>query len=254
MNKKGNQIVEQTKSNLVRLCAVEEQQIYREVYRIIFPLRAPIELLDVLSYSDIGNLRQAMSKLDPDVLLLGVKTLEINIVEELEQLREERPDIGIVLYLTSSNAQDIESLRRLAQKGNGGTALFMKQSLDQMERLCWAIPAVSQGQVILDMPLANFISPKKAESPFLKRLTTRELEIMELLAQGHTNAAIAQEMFIDIKTVERHLNSMYGKLKEEYPEFGERQPRVSAARLFLETLDDSDWTNDWLVPGAINRR
>jgi DNA-binding NarL/FixJ family response regulator len=246
--------MDQSKSSVVRLCAVEEQQIYREVYRVIFPLRPPIELLDVLPFTDIEGLKQTVSKCVPDVLLLGIKSLSEATALELEKIRLELPNMGIVLYLVFSNSQDIEMLRRLALKGNGGLALFMKQSLDQIERLCGAIPAVSQGQISIDMPLANFGPPRKPEHTFLKRLTTREMEILSLLAQGHTNATIAHEMFIDIKTVERHLNSMYGKLKEQYPEFGERQPRVSAARLFLETVDYLAWDRDWLVPGVSNPR
>jgi DNA-binding NarL/FixJ family response regulator len=79
-------------------------------------------------------------------------------------------------------------------------ALFLKYSLDEIDHLCQTITAVSQGQVILDPPLASFMFAGKPENPFLKQLTTRELEILSLLSQGYTNAAIANALFIDIKT------------------------------------------------------
>ena len=103
--------------------------------------------------------------------------------------------------------------------------------------MCRTILAVSQGQVILDPPLATFMFAGKPECPFLKQLTARELEILGLLSQGYTNSTIAEALYIDIKTVEHHLNSMYSKLKAD-PEFNAKHLRVSAARLYLETMGE----------------
>lgn len=228
--------MEQIKSNLVRLYAVEEEEIYREFYRAILPSRVPLELLEVSSNSDIAALRQAVLKLSPDVVLLSIKRPEANIIRELEQIRIDCPKIGIILLLEVFSAPDIQLLRKLALVGNGGMALFVKQSLTQLDRLCKAIQAVSQGQVIVDLPLTTFISADKPESQILKQFTPRELEILNLLAQGDTNATIAQTLYIDIKTVEHHLNCMYAKFKEE-PEFSGKHLRVSAAKLYLEAMD-----------------
>ena len=91
------------------------------------------------------------------------------------------------------------------------------------------------GAGILDPPLATFMFAGKPECPFLKQLTTRELEILSLLSQGYTNSSIAETLYIDIKTVEHHLNSMYSKLKAD-PDYNAKHLRVSAARLYLETM------------------
>ncbi len=245
--------MEQTKSNTVRLYVVEEQEIYREIYMSVLPSRAPVELLEVSSSSDIRALRQALLRLSPDVVLLSVNKLEVDMVRKLEQIRMDYPKVGIVLLLTLCSAQDIESLRKLALIGEGGMALFVKQSLDQIERLCRAIPAVGHGQVILDLPLATFMFARKPERPFLKQLTPRELGILNLLAQGYTNAAIAQTLYIDIKTVEHHLNSVYAKLKADH-EFSDKHLRVSAARLYLETMDAIGRKEDLPVRSSGNRR
>jgi DNA-binding NarL/FixJ family response regulator len=113
--------------------------------------------------------------------------------------------------------------------------LFFIFTLDLIEQLHQVIVAVSQGQIILDPVLATFMFAGNSESPFLKQLTAREMEILNLLAQGFTNAAIAQALYIDIKTVEHHLNSMYGKLKVD-SDFSSKHLRVSAAKLYLETM------------------
>jgi len=242
----------QTKSEMVSLYVVEEQEIYREVYKSILPTRANIELLQVSANGEISNLLQSVSGLRPDVFLLSVKKLDINIIEELERVRNNYPKMGIVILLVCYSSHDIDLLRRLALSGEGGMALFLKQSLDKIDQLYRTILAVSQGQVVLDPPLAAFMFAGKPECPFLKQLTTRELEVLSLLSQGYTNLAIANTLFIDIKTVEHHLNSMYSKLKSD-PDYNTKHLRVSAARLYLETMGGLYRREDSLVHGAARR-
>lgn len=230
----------------VRLYVVEEQEIYREVYKCILPGRANIELLKVSDSEGIGTLPREMSEFRPDVLLLSMKRLDVNVIEELEQIRNDYPGMGIVILLVCYSSKDIDLLRRVALSGEGGMALFLKQSLDKTEQLCQTILAVSQGQVILDPPLATFMFAGKPECPFLKQLTTREMEILSLLSQGYTNSAIAGTLFIDIKTVEHHLNSMYSKLKSD-PDYNNKHLRVSAARLYLGTMGDLYQKEDSLL-------
>ena len=236
----------QIETKAIKLYVAEEQEIYREVYKAIFPPGGTIELLQDSDNGKRGALSNAITELRPDIMLLSTKRLETNILEELEQIRTDYPEIGIVLLLTFCNTQDTELLRRLALKGEGGMALFLKQSLDQIEQLFNTIMAISQGQVILDPRLATLMFAGKPECPFLQQLTARELEILSLLAQGYTNAAIAQTLYIDIKTVEHHLNSTYSKLKAD-PNFADKHLRVSAARLYLETMGELYNHEDLLV-------
>jgi len=225
----------QVKSETIRLYVVEEQEIYREMYQCLLPVRANIEILRISANGDKAAMARGIAEVNPDVLLLSVRKLDLNIIEELERIRNTNPKMGIVILIVFYSSQDIELLRRLALCGESGMALFLKQSLDKVEQLCRTIIAVSQGQVILDPPLATFMFAGKPECPFLKQLTTRELEILSLLSQGYTNSAIAETLFIDIKTVEHHLNSMYSKLKTD-PDYNSKHLRVSAARLYLESM------------------
>ena len=156
-----------TTQKTVRLYVVEEQEIYQELYKVIFPMRAPtnpsgnsgysIELLEGSGIVDIRSMRQRVSALKPDVLLLSTKKLERNSIAELEQIRVDNPKIGLALFLVSYIMEDIELLRKLALRGEGGMALFLKQSVDLTEQLRGIIIAVSQGQVILDPTLTAFL-------------------------------------------------------------------------------------------------
>jgi len=230
--------MEPIKTNLVRFYAVEDEEIYQEIYKKILPSRGPIELLEISDDRDTTALRQAIKKHSPDVVLISIKEPNVDTISELEKIRKDYPKIGIILLLESCSSQDIQLLRMLALRGNGGMAFFSKQSLDLIDRLGKAISAVSQGQLILDLPLATFIFDDNPEAHILNRLTPRELEILNLLAQGETNATIARSLYIDIKTVEHHINSMYALFRHK-PEYNGKHLRVSAAKLYLEAISGS---------------
>ncbi len=225
----------QSGSDSISLLVIEEQEIFRELYSYVLPRNANIDVLRVSGNGAKGSMIRAVAELTPSVMLLSTKKLDNDIIEELEKIRNSYPKMGIVILIVSYSSQDVELLRRLALCGESGMALFLKQSLDKVDQLCQTVLAVSQGQVILDPPLATFMFAGKPECPFLKQLTTRELEILSLLSQGYTNSSIADTLFIDIKTVEHHLNSMYSKLKAD-PDYISKHLRVSAARLYLEKM------------------
>jgi len=230
---------EKTKLKRVRLYAVDEDETYLDLCSAVFQLKAPITLLGVLRSHDISALKQILVNLLPDVVLISIKDLGGDIIKELEQFRTDHPRIGIVLLLEACNPKDTEHLRRVALfKGTGGTAILLKQPPDRLDWLCSAISAVGQGQLILDASLAAYMFAGKPGYSFLKQFTPRELEILTLLANGFTNSAIAKVLYIDIKTVEHHLNNMYSKLKENY-EFVDKHLRVSVAKLFLDAIGES---------------
>ncbi|MFA5316023.1 MAG: response regulator transcription factor [Dehalococcoidales bacterium] len=231
----------------VRVYVIEEQTIYQEVYRIVFSpdiigflpagISYPIELLGISSDFELEAINRAIINDEPDVMLLSTRKITPDMVITLENIRRNHPGIGIALLLMYYSPEDIELLRRVVQQGEGGMALFLKQSVDLSEQMCSIIIAVRQGQVILDPALSTLLFTGKPECPVLKQLTARELEILSLLSKGHTNGAIAQSLYIDIKTVEHHINSMYSKLKTTL-DFNSKHSRVSAARLYLEATGE----------------
>lgn len=224
----------------VRLYVVEEQAIYKELFRVVFDSqsgRAPIEALGIAVDRYPGSLLQDLSTFMPDVLLLGTKKLDKPVIQELQQVREEYPGLGIVILPALYDGDDIRLARKLTTRGRGGLALFLKQSLDGAEELCRIVMAVNQGQVILDPNLVKILFQEKPEYPFMKQLTPRELEILGLLAKGYTNVAIADLTYTDVKTVENHINTLYSKLKAETA-LEQRNPRVVATRIYMSAMED----------------
>jgi len=224
----------------LRLYVVEEQEMYRGLYRDALAstvFKQAVDLLGVSSNGDGAVLRKAVSDQSPDVLLMGTRRLDEDVVAELQHVRGDNPGIGLVILLTSYDTESISMLRSVVQRGSGGIAIFLRQSLDRFEHLLGIVLAASQGQVILDPALAKSLFVEGTEYRFLRELTTRESEVLSLLARGYTNGAIAESLCIDVKTVEHHINALYGKMKAE-ADFDRRHPRVSTVILYLEAIGE----------------
>src|SRR3989304_5220371 len=97
----------QVKSETIRLYIVEEQEIYREMYRCVLSTRANIEILRISANDDRANMARTITEANPDVLLLSVRKLDVKIIEELERIRTNNPKMGIVILIIFYSSQDI---------------------------------------------------------------------------------------------------------------------------------------------------
>ena len=229
--------METQEARSITVYCVEEIEIYREIYRNIFPSGGAIELIGMGNNRDLPALFKSLRTLTPDVLLMGMKRLDAAIIAELESLREQFIEMGVILLLT---VYDLESLKMLRQQMSGnmaGMAVFMKQSLEKVYQLTGIIESVSERHVILDPALTNLLLADKQGKRLLNKFTQRETELLGLIARGYTNSAIAEALCIDMRTVQRHINNMYSKLRSDI-DSENMNLRVSAARLYLETTGE----------------
>jgi DNA-binding NarL/FixJ family response regulator len=218
----------------IGIYVIEEQEFYRDIYQVSFQTDNSFNFIGASSDNNGEYLQKVLVNEKPDVLLLGAKNLDTDTLQELEHLFTTHPNTKPMILVTSVATEEAKLLRKLIQKCRHGIAIYMKQSLDNGKQLHDIIRSVARGQVVLDPAVANLIFMERTEYPFMKLLTERELEILNLLSQGYTNHGIAQALCIDVKTVAHHLNNIYGKLKED-SELNQKHPRVSVARLYLET-------------------
>ena len=224
------------KNQMVKLYIIEEQRIFNNVYKEIFSPTNSICLMGMTNNIDLKVIRPEMQAFNPDVLFISIKRLDQKTVEELKQIRSDFPNIGFVISFISYNAQNILALRKLTAGSKTGMALLLKQSVDRAEQLCSVILSVNEGQVILDSMVTGLIFSDREQGP-IKELTPRERRIIDLIAKGFTNSNIAKTLYIDIRTVQHHINNIYSKLKED-PDFYTGHPRVTAARIYLETTGE----------------
>ena len=223
--------------NEIKLFIDEDQEVLREAYKLLLPAHQGVLVQGVVENgngADDGFLAQ-LGALDPDILLIGRKELQPEIVEELEVLRDQFPRLAIVLLSGSYSVQVTRRLREFASRllANGrsrGYAFLLKYSVDSIGQLVEVVHAVAQGRIILDPAImGGFIG--EDGSSVLKELTVRELEILSWMAKGYKNTTIAELLCLESKTVERHINHIYSKLNTTFDE--SQQARVQTVLLYL---------------------
>ncbi len=223
-------------SGAVKLYVVERLKVFAYPYKAIFPPGGSICLLGVSTNGDVANLPNTLSALSPDVLLMSSERLDRHLIGELNEIRSALPGMGVVILVASNEFSGRQLLRKLDMGSSAGMALFLRQSLSRIEQLFGLLAGVSEGYFILDPELTIPLFGWKPKRNLLAGLTQRELEVLDLLANGFTNCAIAKALYIDVRTVQKHINNMYYKFKER-TDFVDKHPRVSAAKLYLEAIE-----------------
>ena len=201
------------RSRTVRVYIAEEQQILRSAYEAFF---ASLPDLEVIGSSDNTSgefLAEVGSTLRPHVMLVGFRVLQATAVERLELVRERCPDVAIVLLSAYYDVKGIKALREFSRGASVGCAYLLKHTIDTVEQLTHVVRSAAEGRVILDPAVMDgLIATGESYSGFLKDLTAKELEVIGWMAKGYRNTTIAEVLGMDIKTVERHINSIYSKL------------------------------------------
>jgi len=149
-------------------------------------------------------------KLDPHVVVMDIAMPRMDGSQASEQILDLGKPIEVVILSMHSDAILAQQLLRQGVKG-----YLLKNSIG--EELPMAVRSASRGQLYLspaisDSVVNKLMSPGEiAESPS-ELLTPREREVLQLIAEGHTNSAIAELLTISVKTVEKHRASLMSKL------------------------------------------
>ena len=140
----------------------------------------------------------------------------------------ERPETGVVILSVHSDRHYVTSL---PLEDSGGWAYLLKQTVPDLGELIRAIQGSKAGMVVLDPAVLANLRPRRNSA--VARLTPRQQEVLQLIAEGHNNAAIAQRLVLSEKTVETYINSIYQELNlSKEPEI---HARVKATLLYLES-------------------
>jgi DNA-binding NarL/FixJ family response regulator len=166
----------------------------------------------VAQAGDADDLLRKVRAHKPDVAIIDVRMPPGNEDDGLRAaltIRDELPDVGILLL--SQYVEDRYFAQLLAQ-GAEGVGYLLKDRIAEVERLGEAVQRVAAGGSVLDPEVvAQMLGRARQEGP-LDTLTRREREVLELMAEGRTNRAIAAELFISERGIERHVTSIFTKL------------------------------------------
>lgn len=184
---------------IIKVVLAEDHIIVRQGLHSILEKHPGIEVI-----AEAGDGREAVSaaeKLNPDVIMMDFSMPGLNGLEATRQISKRVPDTKILILTRHANPAYIESLFKA-----GATGYLLKRSA--ADELVLAIESVYRGDTYLDPAISvqisvNDLRELKMES-WQERLTSRQSEVLQLIAEGHPNRKIASVLNISVKTVENH--------------------------------------------------
>lgn len=211
----------------IRVVLVEDDHLFRDLLQRALRTTTTIEVLG--GFPDAETALERIPLLGPDVVLMdielggGMNGIQLGLV-----LRGQLPDLGVVIL---SNHADPEFIASLPADVMPGWSYLLKHSISDAATIERAIEGAAQRLIVLDPGLIQAIRPPTTGP--LARLTRRQQQILALLAQGFTNAAIAERLDLAEKSVENQTNLLYQNLGIDR---GHRSihPRVQAVLLYIE--------------------
>jgi DNA-binding NarL/FixJ family response regulator len=185
----------------------------------------------VAQAGDADDLLRKVRAHKPDVAIVDVRMPPDNLDDGLRaalEIRDELPGVGILLL--SQYVED-RYLGRLLAGGAEGVGYLLKERVAEVERLTEAVERVAEGGSVLDPEVISRMLGRSREKGPLDDLTGREREVLALMAEGRTNRAIAEQLFVSERAVERHVTSIFGKL--DLPATNQDHRRVLAVLAYL---------------------
>ena len=215
----------------MRVVLADDSYLVREALEHVLAEADGIEV--VATCGDLPSLREAIEAELPDVVVTDIRMPPSETDEGLQvavELRETHPEIGVVVL--SQYADPSYSLA-LLDGGSDRRAYLLKERIQHRGQLTAAISAVAGGGSLIDPKVVETLvdAQTRAERSPLAELTPRELEILSFVACGHDNQAIADELVLTKRAVEKHINAIFLKLGLTYATDISR--RVKAALIFL---------------------
>ncbi|HEX5610692.1 MAG TPA: response regulator transcription factor [Solirubrobacterales bacterium] len=182
-----------------------------------------------------GDAEELMRKVrahKPDVAVVDVRMPPTHTDEGLRAAREIRAELPEVAVLVLSQYVEVAYARELLAESAEGLGYLLKDRVADVAALGDAVRRVGEGGSALDPEVVSqMLGRRRADDP-LEQLTPREREVLGLMAEGRSNAAIAAELVVTERAVEKHVTGIFSKL--DLPASGDGHRRVLAVLRFLE--------------------
>jgi DNA-binding NarL/FixJ family response regulator len=187
----------------------------------------------VAAVADADSLRRAVDTHRPDVAIIDVRMPPTHTDEGLraaQAIRRAHPGVGVLVF---SQYIETQSAAELLAGSVEGVGYLLKDRVADVGDFIDAITRVAAGGLVLDPEVVRQLLRASRRADSLAVLTPREREVLSLVAQGRSNAAIAGEFTISPRVVEKHVASIFAKLGLEPS--GNDNRRVLAAIKYLES-------------------
>jgi len=198
----------------IRILIADDHTLFREGLRALLSAIADCEVVgEAATGEDV--IAQAATLL-PDVILMDVQMPGLNGIEATQRILHTSPHIGIIVVTMLEDSDSVFAAMRAGARG------YVLKGADKAEML-QAIRAVARGEALFGPALArrlkNFFQELQADSRTsvppraFPELTDREHAVLDLIAQGHNNKQIAEQLTLSPKTVSNHISNIFNKLQ-----------------------------------------
>lgn len=201
-----------TSGEIIRVLVADDQALFRRGLFVVLGTEADIEVVAEAENGEEAVARAADQA--PDVVLMDVRMPRVSGIEAARQIRELLPTTRILMLTVSDEEDDLyEAIKA------GANGYLLKEI--SVEEVAEAIRAVVQGQSLISPSMAskllnefNSLAKKAAQREQFPApvLTTRELEVLKLVARGMSNREVADQLFISENTVKNHVRNILEKL------------------------------------------
>jgi DNA-binding NarL/FixJ family response regulator len=221
----------------IRVLLAEDSYVVREGVRALIETQDDLELVGTCG--DLPTLMAAVDEHRPDVVITDIRMPPDQTdegVRAAQWMRDTHPGIGVVVL---SQYVEEDYAVRLFEGGSSGRAYLLKERLGDVEELVEAIREVLGGGSVVDSAVVDsLISARTRQRSPVDDLTPREREVLSHIARGSNNKAIAEQLVLSPRAVEKHINSIFAKLG--IAEETDSHHRVRAVLLYMAAKNTSD--------------
>jgi DNA-binding NarL/FixJ family response regulator len=194
-------------NNKIQVVIVDDHKLVTDCIGLFLKGASPIEVIGVC-HSGKDTL-VLLKKVKPDVILLDISMPEMSGIQVTEAVKKKYPEIKILILSMHSDYNNISDAIDAGADG------YVPKDVSS-EELVEAITTVSSGKnyfhsTISDEIVKNYASKRQKNSGLLPQLTRRELEVLQLFAEGYNNSEIADKLFLSVRTIESHKNHILQK-------------------------------------------
>ncbi|MDX1447548.1 MAG: response regulator transcription factor [Acidimicrobiia bacterium] len=220
----------------MRVVVAEDDLLVRRGIVALLSTQDDIEV--VATVADLDSLLAAVAEQHPDVVLTDIRMPPSHTDEGIRaaaSIANRHPGVGVVVL---SQYDDPEYAVGLLEDGSEGRGYLLKERVSNVAHLVEALDKVNRGGSYVDPRVIDrLVGANRSEPSAIKWLTPREREVLAEMARGSDNATIADTLSINIRSVEKHINSIFAKLG--LTEESGISKRVAAVLSYLHATRDA---------------
>jgi DNA-binding NarL/FixJ family response regulator len=195
----------------MRVVIAEDEALMRQGLTLVLE-RAGLDVAAVAG--DAEDLLRKVSAHRPHLAVTDIRMPPGHTDEGLQaalEIRERHPQVAILVL--SHHVQRRYAIELLERTNGAGVGYLLKQRITDVDAFCADVRRICEGASVVDPQVVKVVLTRASRDAALSRLTPRQLEVLELMAQGRSNAAIADRLAISEKAVVKHVSHIYDELE-----------------------------------------